>query len=150
MRFPRTLTIGQDRRPACSDTDPVRRRRSIQAEAFPRPEQKRTYMQTPLEIHFTNMERSDSAEASVRERVERLGQFFDGITSCHVFVDASHRRQRKGNLYEVRIEVRVPGTELAVNNKPGDVNAHEDLHVAIRDSFNAMERQLQKWKQQLR
>lgn len=107
-------------------------------------------MQTPLEIHFTNMERSDSAEASVRERVERLGQFFDGITSCHVFVDASHRRQRKGNLYEVRIEVRVPGTELAVNNKPGDVNAHEDLHVAIRDSFNAMERQLQKWKQQLR
>lgn len=65
-------------------------------------------LQTPLEIHFTNMERSDAVEEGVRARVERLEQFFDGITSCHVFVDASHRRQRKGNLYEVRIEVRIP------------------------------------------
>ncbi len=107
-------------------------------------------LQTPLEIHFTNMERSDALEGAVRARVERLEQFFDGITSCHVFVDASHLRRRKGNLYEVRIEVRIPGTELAVNNKPGDVNAHEDVHVAIRDAFNAMERQLKKWKQQFR
>ena len=107
-------------------------------------------VQTPLEIHFTNMERSDAVEGSARVRAERLEKFFDGITSCHVFVDASHRHQRKGNLYEVRIEVRVPGTELAVNNKPGDVNAHEDIHVAIRDAFNAMERQLKKWKKQFR
>lgn len=107
-------------------------------------------LQTPLEIHFTNMERSDAVEKAARARVERLERLFDGITSCHVFVGASHRRQRKGNLYEVRIEVRVPGTELAVNNKPGDVNAHEDVHVAIRDAFNAMERQLKKWKQQFR
>lgn len=107
-------------------------------------------MQTPPEIHFTNMERSDAVEEAVRARVKRLEQFFDGITSCHVFVDASHRRQHKGNLYEVRIEIRVPGTELAVNNKPGDVNAHEDVHVAIRDAFNAMERQIKKWKQQFR
>src|SRR5690606_27547475 len=86
----------------------------------------------------------------VHARVERLEQFVDEITSCHVFIGASHRRQRKGNLYEVRIEVRVPGTELAVNNKPGDVNAHEDVNVAIRDAFTAMERQLKKWKRRIR
>jgi ribosomal subunit interface protein len=106
-------------------------------------------MQTPLEIHFTNVEPSDAVEASVRRRIERLEQFFKGITSCHVFIDASHRSHRKGNRYEVRIEVRIPGTELVVNNKPGDVNAHEDMHVAIRDAFDTMERQLKKWKQQV-
>lgn len=98
------------------------------------------------EIRFTNMERSGAVEEAVHSRIERLEEFFDGITSCHVFVDASHLRQRKGNLFEVRIEVRLPGTELAVNNKPGDVNAHEDVHVAIRDAFDAVERKLKKWK----
>ena len=107
-------------------------------------------MQTPLELNFANMQRSDAVETEVRERVERLEKFFNGITSCHVFVDASHLRHRKGNLHEVRIEVRVPGTELAVNKKPGDVNAHEDVHVAVRDAFDAMERQLKKWKQKFR
>jgi ribosomal subunit interface protein len=107
-------------------------------------------VQTPFAIHFTNMERSDEVEASVRTRVERVEKFFDEITSCHVFVDASHLRRRKGNRYEVRIEIRVPGTELAVNDRPGDVNAHDDVHVAIRDAFNAMERRLKKWKQQFR
>lgn len=104
-------------------------------------------MQTPLEIHFTNMERSDFVEAAVREKAARLERFFGGITSCHVYIDAPHHHHHKGNHYEVRVELRVPGSELAVNNKPGNVNAHEDVYVAIRDAFNAVERQLKKWKQ---
>lgn len=107
-------------------------------------------MQTPLEIHFNNMERSEAVEAAVRQRTGKLEQLYDGITSCHAFVDAPHHHHRKGNHYEVRLEVRIPGKELVVNNKPGDVNAHEDVHLAIRDAFNAMERQLKRWKRQVR
>jgi len=107
-------------------------------------------MQTPLEVHFTNMERSKAVEQAIRERTEKLEQFYGGITSCHVFVDAPHRHHRKGNRYEVRLEIRIPGKEIAVNNKPGDVNAHEDVYVAIRDAFKAMERQLKRWKRQVR
>jgi ribosomal subunit interface protein len=105
-------------------------------------------MQTPLEINFTGMERSDAVESHVRERVHKLEKFFGRITSCHVFIDAPHRHSRKGHHYEVRIEVRIPGTELIVNKRPGDVNAHEDIYVAIRDAFNAMEQQLKKSKTQ--
>lgn len=105
-------------------------------------------MQTPLQIQFTNLDRSEAVEALVRERTARLEQLLDRITSCHVYIAAPHRQHRKGNRYEVRIEVRVPGTELAVNNKPGDINAHEDVAVAIRDAFNAMERQIKRWKRQ--
>ena len=44
----------------------------------------------------------------------------------------------------------MPGTELAVNSRPGDVNAHEGVYIAIRDAFDAMERQLEKFKEQKR
>jgi ribosomal subunit interface protein len=106
-------------------------------------------METPLELSFVNLDHSDAVEQRIRERVDKLERFFGRVTSCHVFVEAPHKQHRKGNRFEVRVEVRVPGTELAVTNNPGDVNAHEDLNVAIRDAFNAMERQLRKWKQKL-
>jgi cold shock CspA family protein/ribosome-associated translation inhibitor RaiA len=111
-------------------------------------------VQTPLELSFNNMDASDAAKAMVSERAARLDERFDGITSCHVWIDAE-RRSASGatarNIsYDVRIELRVPGTELAVNAKPGDVRAHTDLRIAIRDSFDAMERQLESYAERLR
>jgi ribosomal subunit interface protein len=103
-------------------------------------------MEQPLELTFTDMPPSEFVERNIRERVAKLERLFDRITSCHVYVAAPHKRHQKGNHFEIRIEVRVPGTELVVNNQPGDVHAHEDIHVAIRDAFNAMERQLKKHK----
>lgn len=106
-------------------------------------------MQTPLEVLFHDMERSDAVEQAVRDRAEKLEKLYDRITSCHVYVHSLQRNQRKGNLYEVRVELRVPGTELAVSHRPGDRHAHEDVYVAIRDAFDAMERQLRSWKEKV-
>jgi ribosomal subunit interface protein len=103
-------------------------------------------METPLEIAFVDTDSSPAAETQIRERVARLERRFDRITSCHVYVAAPHRQHRKGNEFEVRIELRVPGTELVVANRPGDAHAHDDLYVAIRDAFQAMESQLEEWK----
>ncbi len=112
--------------------------------------QRSSEVQTPPEIHFQDMDRSPAVEEAVRERALKLEKLFDGITSCHAYVHALQRNQRKGNHYEVRLEVRVPGTELAVSNRPGDRNAHEDVYVAVRDAFDAMERQLKRWKERVR
>jgi ribosomal subunit interface protein len=102
-------------------------------------------MQTPVEIVFHNLERSEAVEARVRERVGRLERYHPRITSCHVYVEAAHRSSQQKSLeYEVRLEVRVPGNDLAVSSKPGDANAHGDVYVAIRDTFAAMERQLKR------
>jgi len=106
-------------------------------------------MEQPLELKFTDMPPSEFVERDIRDRVARLERLFDRITSCHVYVTAPHKRHQKGNRYEIRLEVRVPGNELVVNNQPGDVHAHEDIHVAVRDAFNAMERQLKKHKAKL-
>ncbi len=105
-------------------------------------------MQTPAEIVWHNLDRSPSVEAKVRERVRRLGKFFDRIIGCHVVIEAPHQRHRTGNAYEVRLEVTVPQSVLTIDRKPGDDRAHADIHVAVRDAFDAMERKLRRWKEQ--
>jgi len=113
-------------------------------------------METPLELSFNNFTPSDAVEARIRKRVQKLERYFERITSCHVWVDAIHASQAPGRSrgrlvsYAVRIELRVPGSDLAISRKPGDINAHKNIMVAIRDSFDAMERRLKEYVSKLR
>ena len=100
-------------------------------------------MQLPLQIHFQNFERSEAIEAAVRKRADKLEQFADTIISCRVTVEAPHRHHHRGKLYHVVIDLRTPGGEIAVSRMPDDEHAHEDVYVAIRDAFDAAQRQLQ-------
>ena len=100
-------------------------------------------METPLEVSFRNMDRSDAVEARVREKTEKLEQFFDRITSCRVTIEAINRQHTKGNLYQVHIEIGVPGKQVMVDRNPGKNHAHEDIYVAVRDAFNAARRRLE-------
>ena len=101
-------------------------------------------MDLPLELSFRNMDSSDAVAARVRERVEKLEQYFGRINSCRVVVEAPHRRHHKGKIFHVRIEIGVPGrAPLVVSRDPGQAHAHEDVYVAIRDAFGAAARQLE-------
>ena len=103
-------------------------------------------METPLELSFRNVEASDDIKALVAEKARHLETFYDGITSCHVYIRAPHKGQKNGDLYEVTIEVRVPGDELVVRHNQKDAPEHEHLPVAIRDAFAAMTRKVKRWK----
>lgn len=107
-------------------------------------------MQTPLELSFKNVAPSDEIKALVAEKARHLETFYDGITSFHVYIRAPHGSQRRGNLYEVTIEVRVPGTELVVHLNQKDAARHEHLRVAVRDAFAAMAQELKSWKDKVR
>ena len=100
-------------------------------------------MQIPLEVTFHNMDHSDAVEANVRERAAKLERYFDRIVGCRVVVEAPHKHSRKGKIFEVRIDVSVPGKEIIVNRNGVNNHAHEDVYVAIRDAFNAAGRQLE-------
>ncbi len=100
-------------------------------------------MDTPLQVSFRNMDRSEAVEARVREKATKLEQYFDHITSCRVVVEAPERRHHQGNLFRIRIELGLPGKELVVSRHPKDKHAHEDVYVAIRDAFDAARRQLE-------
>jgi ribosomal subunit interface protein len=100
-------------------------------------------MQLEPEISYRDLGPSPAIEAKVKQRIERLERHFANIMGCRVMLEAHHRHQHKGKLYHVRIDVTVPGQELVVSRDPKDRRANEDLYVAIRDAFDAMERQLQ-------
>lgn len=101
-------------------------------------------MQLPVQINFRQMEASEALETRIREKIQGLEQLFDRITSCHVVVEMSNKNHHQGNLFHVRIDLRVPGKELVVSRDPKD-HAHEDAHVAVRDAFDAMKRQLKSY-----
>jgi len=100
-------------------------------------------MSFPLEVTFQDLDHSDAIEARIRERARRLDRFHDRITSCRTVVRRMGARKHKGNLFEIRIEISVPGSSILVNRNPGDRNAHEDVYVAIRDAFEAAVRQVE-------
>jgi ribosomal subunit interface protein len=100
-------------------------------------------MQTPLQISFRHMETSDAVEARIRSRIEELERFFDRIIACRVVVECRHPRQHQGNLFRVRVDLKVPGHEIVVGRDPEAHHAHEDVYVAIRDAFDAARRLLE-------
>lgn len=99
-------------------------------------------MQLPLQISFRGMNPSDAVEARIRERADELDQYYDRVMSCRVVVESPHRRHHQGKLYHVRVDITVPGGEVVVRREPAERHAHEDVYVAIRDAFDAAERQL--------
>lgn len=110
-------------------------------------------MDVPLEIRFHNLQTSEAVEAAIRERALRLEKFYDRITSCRVAVEAPHRQHRKGNIFTVFIDIGVPGGEVVVNrepHRPRERYAAPDIYKAIRDAFDAAERQLVEYKRRQR
>ncbi|QDU39784.1 Cold shock protein CspB [Maioricimonas rarisocia] len=107
-------------------------------------------MTIPLELSFRNLDHDPVIEEEIRGYVAKLEEFFDRITSCKVIVEAPHQRHRQGNLFQVRIRLAVPRTEIVVDRASGSSPAHEDLHVAVRDAFKSARRQLQDYVRKLR
>lgn len=96
-----------------------------------------------LSIMFRGMDPSGSAEAEVRRRAGELDEFSDRITSCRVTLGAPHRRRHQGKLYEVHIDIAVPGRHVLVTRGHDANHQHENLYVAIRHAFDAARRRLQ-------
>lgn len=100
-------------------------------------------MTVAVEITFHKMEGTKALCADIERHAQKLGQFSPELINCHVVLEPSEHRHRKGNRYVARIRVTLPGGELDVGRAPSGDTSHEDAYVAIRDAFDAMRRQLQ-------
>lgn len=100
-------------------------------------------MQIPLSITFRHIEPSPALEQRIRQSVERLEHLYGRITGCDVVVEAPQHGPKKGGLFTVSINLRVPGHEIAVTGPRPRDHAHEDAHVAVRDAFEAVARRLE-------
>ena len=107
-------------------------------------------MQSNAEIVFRDMPRSEALESTINERIAKLEKMFDHITSCNVVIEETHHHKHQGKLFHVRINLHVPEKELIVSREKHDKQEHEDPYVAVRDAFNAMQRQLDDYSRKLR
>jgi putative sigma-54 modulation protein len=100
-------------------------------------------MLAPLEISFKGLESSRAVENKIAERASRLEKHFDRITSVRVVVAAPNKLAHKGQHYQVKLEIGVPGQgTVVISEDPAGNNPQSDLLIAIRDAFETAERKL--------
>jgi len=95
-------------------------------------------MQRPLQIVFRDIAPSEAVEAQIREKMEKLELFYPHIIGCKATVEIAGKHKHQGQLFNVRLDITVPGSELVINR-----DKHEEFYVALRDAFDAAKRQLE-------
>ena len=102
-------------------------------------------MKIPLQITSRNLDLTEAIESEIRQKAEKLDKFYKRIMRCRIVVESPQRQHHQGKLYNLHIYMTLPGAELIVKRAP-----HEDLYVAIRDSFDAVRRKLEDFARQQR
>lgn len=95
-------------------------------------------MMIPLQITLRDIPQSDAVEAAIREKAEKLERFYPHIMGCRVTVEIPGKHKHQGKMFNVRIDITVPGGEVVVNR-----DLDEDIYVALRDAFNSAKRQIE-------
>ncbi len=92
----------------------------------------------PVQITVRDMPSSPALEDHLRKKANKLNQYYDRINSCKIVIHIPQKHKHQGKLFSVSIDLSVPGKELVVNRK-----LDEDVYIAIRDAFQAVQRQLE-------
>lgn len=102
-------------------------------------------MQLPLEINLRNVRKTKSIESIIQEKVTKLEQVCNYITSCRIAVEKIQKQQKKGNPFRVRIDLNLPPNhEIVVHRESTENDPPYILGALIRDAFDIARRQLQK------
>lgn len=94
-------------------------------------------MKMPVDIRFIGLQSSAALEAAIHARITHLDRFCPDIMAWRVTVEQEHKHQAQGRPFSVRIAITLPGQELAINRV-----SDEDVHVAVRDAFDAARRKI--------
>lgn len=95
-------------------------------------------MKQAPDIRFVGMEASDAVASAAREKAAKLELFCPEIMACHVVVELPHRHHTQGRRFAVRLDLTLPGRELAATRVE-----REDVYLALRDAFDDMKRQVE-------
>ncbi|MCC6751069.1 MAG: ribosome-associated translation inhibitor RaiA [Deltaproteobacteria bacterium] len=101
-------------------------------------------MTSPVQITFRGIQATPHVEELIHEEAGKLMRLYDRITDCRVVVDQPHRHHRHGRLFQVKVQLTVPGDQLVAARAPDADHSHEELTVAVRGAFEAARRELQR------
>lgn len=95
-------------------------------------------MQLPVQITARDFPISAAILSQIRKRADKLNQFYNRINSCRIVLEMLQKHKRQGKLFNIRINVTVPGKEFVATHKND-----QDLYIAVREAFSAITRQLE-------
>lgn len=88
-------------------------------------------------IKFRNVDRSEALEAKINEKIAHLATACPNLLTCQVTIDMPSRNHQHGNLYELCIDMTVPGAEVVISKVTG-----QDIYVVVQEGFDAARRKL--------
>jgi ribosomal subunit interface protein len=91
-----------------------------------------------LQITVRSISDSPTIEYHIRKHFDKLNKIYSKISNCRVVIDVPQNHKHKGKIFSVSIDIKIPGKEL-ISRKQS-----QNLYVAIRDSFAAIEKLLEK------
>jgi ribosome-associated translation inhibitor RaiA len=98
-------------------------------------------MQTDLRVTFHGLPTSAAVQAEVERCLQELEAICSQLVSCRVSIELPHRHQQHGRRFRVGVDVGLPGRHLVGRSSDEDAS-QEDVHLALRDAFSAVRRQL--------
>jgi len=101
-------------------------------------------MHVPVQLSFHGCDHSTAVESEIQAHVAKIETYYGRIIGCRVVVELPHKSHQQGKLFHVNIDVSLPGAGHMLHNDRGQDPAHEDIHIAVRDAFNAIEHQIKK------
>lgn len=100
-------------------------------------------MQVPLQIRYHNTDPDERLDALIRDRVDRLESLFPGVISCRVAVDVPQKARSRQARKQIRVDLRVPGEEIAVSREPKEHEIARAVETTVGETFDEVRRQLQ-------
>lgn len=88
------------------------------------------------QIQLRHMRRSEALSARIRELADRLEEAHPRISNIRVTVESTGHHKHNGNTFLVSLAVHLPGRQVVANR-----HEHEDVYVALRDAFDAVNNQ---------
>jgi ribosomal subunit interface protein len=89
-------------------------------------------MNTPLQVTYRDITSTESIDAYVRRKAEKLERLCDRLVSCRVSLAAPHRSRTHGRDFRVLIEANLPGKPIVISKNGRDA----DLYAAIDAAFD--------------
>jgi hypothetical protein len=73
----------------------------------------------------------EAMEAAINKWANKLDRAYPEIMTCRVSIEAPSNKKQNGGLYHTRIDIKLPGKEIAVNRKPDLHHSYADAYVAF-------------------
>jgi cold shock CspA family protein/ribosome-associated translation inhibitor RaiA len=97
-----------------------------------------------MQITIRDMPSCEALEAQIGRMAGKLFMLFTHLIACRVILEIAHKNHLRGEHFNVRICLDVPGNEIVVS-----LQHHMDLCVALRDAFVAARHQLEDYARRL-